>query len=225
MNRDTRRLQNTKQPSLEFTGKPSLNNMLEGQFAVEKQSNSQLAIYRKKFGQLWKSYMSSNGNQIVDKTLTTKNLKYTSKFNDYRVFIHSFTDDLPATKIYIPWQGTAERSSIPDATTSFLSPFNMTCHKLMIRLPELNTASTDIVFTIEETTDGNNAPDTICTFDATDTWQDDTNFTINMSDWNVAPKISSGSVVQIGLNSDNTNIVTSEKHWIITSVWKVEIVV
>jgi len=225
MDRDTRRLQNTKQPSMEFIGKPSLNNMLEGQFAVEKQSNSQLAIYRKKFGQLWKSYMSNNGDQIVDKVLTANALKYTSRFTDYRVFIHSFTDDLPATKIYIPWQGTGEKSSVPDATTSFLSPFNMTCHKLMIRLPELNNSATHIVFTIEETTDGNNAPDTVCTFDATDAWQDDTNFTINMSDWNVTPKISSGSVVQIGLNPDNTNIVTSEKHWIITSVWKVEVVV
>lgn len=225
MDRDTRRLQNTKQPSMEFIGKPSLNNMLEGQFAVEKQSNSQLAIYRKKFGQLWKSYMSNNGDQIVDKTLTANALKYTSRFTDYRIFIHNFTDDLPATKIYIPWQGTDEKSSVPDATTSFLSPFNMTCHKLMIRIPAMNTAATDIVFTIEETTQGNDTPDVVCTFNAEDDWVDDGNFTINMSDWNVTPKISSGSVVQIGLNPDNTNIVTSEKHFIITSVWKVEVVV
>ena len=34
MDRDTRRIQNTKQPSLEFTGKPSLNNMIEGQMAI-----------------------------------------------------------------------------------------------------------------------------------------------------------------------------------------------
>ena len=227
--RELRRLNNTKQNSIEFNGIPSVGGMSDGQIAIEKKTNSQLALYRKKFGKLFKMYMSSDGNQIVDKTLTANALKYTSRFTDYRIFIHSFTDDLPATKIYIPWQGTGEKSSVPDATTSFLSPFNMTCHKLMIRLPELNTATTDIVFTIEETTDGNNAPDTVCTFDYDTTdfgnWQDDTNFTINMSDWNVTPKISSGSVVQIGLNPDNTNIVTSEKHFIITSVWKVEVVV
>ena len=67
MNRDTRRIQNTKQDSVEFQGKPSLNGMIEGQIAIEKKSNSQLAIYRKKFGQLWKSYMSNNGDQYVDR--------------------------------------------------------------------------------------------------------------------------------------------------------------
>ena len=72
MDRDTRRIQNTKQPSLEFTGKPSLNNMIEGQMAIQKKSNSQLAIYRKKFGQLWKSLMSSNGDQLVERNLKVK---------------------------------------------------------------------------------------------------------------------------------------------------------
>ena len=223
--RELRRLNNTKQNSIEFNGIPSVGGMSDGQIAIEKKTNSQLDLYRKKFGKLFKMYMSSDGNQIVDKTLTANALKYTSRFTDYRVFIHSFTDDLPATKIYIPWQGTGEKSSVPDATTSFLSPFNMTCHKLMIRIPAMNTAATDIVFTIEETTQGNDTPDVVCTFNAEDDWVDDTNFTINMSDWNVTPKISSGSVVQIGLNPDNANIVTSEKHFIITSVWKVEVVV
>jgi len=72
MNRETRRIQNTKQPSMEFQGKPSLNNMAEGQFAIEKQSNSQLAIYRKKFGRLWKSYMSSDGDEYVKRNLNVK---------------------------------------------------------------------------------------------------------------------------------------------------------
>ena len=43
--------------------------MVDGQTAIQKKSNSQLAIYRKKFGKLWKSYMSSDGNQYVDKNL------------------------------------------------------------------------------------------------------------------------------------------------------------
>ena len=67
--RDLRKVINTKENSFEFSGKPSVNNMIEGQYAVEKKSNSNLAFYRKKFGKLWKSYMSSDGNQIVDKDL------------------------------------------------------------------------------------------------------------------------------------------------------------
>lgn len=67
--RDLRKLSNTKQASIEFNGKPSLHGMLDGQVAIEKKSNSQLALYRKKYGKLWKTYMSSDGNQYVDKKL------------------------------------------------------------------------------------------------------------------------------------------------------------
>ena len=67
--RDLRNLMNTKQESMEFTGIPSTNGMVEGQTAIQKKSNNQLAIYRKKFGKLWKSYMSSDGNEYVDRNL------------------------------------------------------------------------------------------------------------------------------------------------------------
>ena len=226
MDRSARFIANRKQDKIRVVREqPSVQSMREGEEVLYFRNSGALTRYRKERGKLWTSDMHEGRNKQEEGTFTASRLEYRSSFVDYRMFIHNFTDDLTGSKIYIPWQGTGEKSSVPDATTSFLSPFNMTCHKLMIRLPELDTATTDIVFTIEETTDGNNAPDTVCTFDATDAWQDDTNFTINMSDWNVTPKISSGSVVQIGFNPDNTNIVTSEKHWIITSVWKVEVVV
>ena len=67
--RDLRKLINTKQESMEFQGIPSTHGMVDGQTAIQKKSNSQLAIYRKKFGKLWKSYMSSDGSQYVDKNL------------------------------------------------------------------------------------------------------------------------------------------------------------
>lgn len=67
--RDLRKLINTKQESMEFQGIPSTSGMVDGQTAIQKKSNSQLAIYRKKFGKLWKSYMSSDGSQYVDKNL------------------------------------------------------------------------------------------------------------------------------------------------------------
>jgi hypothetical protein len=67
--RDMRNLANTKQGSIEFRGKPSVRGMLNGQIAIERQSNSQLALYRKQYGKLWKSYMSHDGNEYVDKNL------------------------------------------------------------------------------------------------------------------------------------------------------------
>ena len=70
IDRTIRKVMNTKQESIEYNGAPSLASMLEGQTAIQKKSNTLLAIYRKKFGKLWKVYMSSDGNQVVDKNLT-----------------------------------------------------------------------------------------------------------------------------------------------------------
>jgi hypothetical protein len=75
--RDIRKLANTKQSSIEFHGKPSIHGMLDGQVAIEKQSNSQLALYRKKYGKLWKSYMSYNGDHHVDKNLKVSGNTFT----------------------------------------------------------------------------------------------------------------------------------------------------
>ena len=70
--RDLRKIINTKQASSEFQGSPSISNMLDGQIAIQKESNNQLAIYRKKFGRLWKSYMSSDGDEYVKRNLNVK---------------------------------------------------------------------------------------------------------------------------------------------------------
>ena len=220
--RDMRKLANTKQSSIEFQGKPSVHGMLDGQVAIEKQSNSQLALYRKKYGKLWKSYMSSNGDQYVDKILTTK---YTNKFIDYRVFRHNFKDDLPATKIYVPWQAVTEQTDLLDEFSSFLTPFKMTCHKILFRPPAIDTAATDIVFGIEKIDSGDTTVDSVCTFDATSNWVDNTNFIINQSDWTASPTVGVGDLVGISIQADDTNIVTGESEFSMTSVWRVEIVI
>ena len=102
----------------------------------------------------------------------------------------------------------------------------MTCHKILIKIPEMDSASTDIVFTIEKIADNDSGQgiSTVATFDYDTTvqgnWQDDAVVTINMSDWNAVPKVSANEIVQIGLNPDNSNIIQDESHFIITSVWK-----
>ena len=70
MDRDTRRIQNTKQPSLEFTGKPSLSSMIEGQMAIQKKSNSQLAIYDTK--KLSNLISICNGDLLLELEKTNK---------------------------------------------------------------------------------------------------------------------------------------------------------
>ena len=71
-NRDIRRVINTKQDSLESQGNLSTGSMVDGQVSISKSNNEQLSIRKKKYGRIYKSYMSSNGNQIVDKNLTVK---------------------------------------------------------------------------------------------------------------------------------------------------------
>ena len=228
--RDLRSLANTKQNSVEFQGKPSVHNMVDGQIAIERKSNSQLALYRKKYGKLWKSYMSSDGNLYVDKALKADTLEYINRFVDYRVFKHSFTDDLPATKIYVPWQGTGEQTALLESRSAYLSPFNMVCYKIFFRTPIFDSGAgddnrTDIVFGIDKIDSGDTSVDAICTFDATSTWSDSTNFTISQSDWSANPAVEAGDLVGISLDADNTNIVVSEKHFHMTSVWRVDVVI
>ena len=226
--RDLRKLINTKQSSIEFDGIPSVNGMADGQVAIQKQSNSQLALYRKKYGKLWKMYMSSDGNQYVDRTLTANTLKYTNKFIDHRMFLHNFEYNWTSrVKIYIPWHGTGEQSDFLDERTAFLVPFTMVCHKLLFRPSAIDTVGTDIVFTIEKVTDGSTSISTVATFDATTAWSGTagTMFTINESDWDNSPKVSLGEAVGIALYPDDDDIVSGARQFHITSIWRVEVVI
>lgn len=67
-----RKLINTKENVIDFKGIPSVGSMADGQIAITKSSNSQLAIHRKKDGKLYKSFMTANGNQIIEKDLTVR---------------------------------------------------------------------------------------------------------------------------------------------------------
>ena len=75
--RQLRKLFNTKQDVVEFNGSPSISGISDGQVAVAKSNNKQLAVYRKKYGKLWKSYMSYNGDQFVDKNLKVSGNTFT----------------------------------------------------------------------------------------------------------------------------------------------------
>ena len=221
--RDMRKLANTKQSSIEFQGKPSVHGMLDGQVAIEKQSNSQLALYRKKYGKLWKSYMSSNGDQYVDKTLSANTLKYTNKFIDYRSFSHNFYDDLDANEHFLPWGNVNELTSLrPDV--GYLVPFNMTCHKLIFKVPDLDDNTDNILFTIKKIDDGDDTIDSVCTYTYSTTFVDNTSITINRSDWSATPSVETGDVVAISITASHADIVTSAKNFFITSEWRDEVV-
>tara|TARA_R100000700_G_C3178827_1_gene154849 strand:- start:4107 stop:4787 length:681 start_codon:yes stop_codon:yes gene_type:complete len=221
--RELRKLMNSKQDTVEFRGTPSMDTMLEGQVAIEKKSNSLLALYRKRFGKLWKVYMSADGNQIVDKKLTTNALEYQREFIDYRVFMHNFTDDIGTSTIYIPWQGTGEQTAMNSSTSAFLTPFNMSCYKMLFRPETLSAGSADFTFTLVKQDDGDTTVDTVATFTYTTTLASDTLITINESDWNNAPKVEAGD--KVAINVDASTDPSGEIDWYVTSVWRVKVVI
>jgi len=69
MDRDTRNILNLKQPNLFSHGEVSIGGMTDGQIIINKGSNQQMALSLKKDGKIYKTDMSSNGNQYVDKDL------------------------------------------------------------------------------------------------------------------------------------------------------------
>jgi len=226
MDRESRRITNSTQASIrEIDYYPSYSGVPEGEFVISAPKNKPLRLYKKLNGLLWKTDFSYDGNQYVEKTLSTHTLKYANKFIDYRVFQHNFADDLPSSKIYVPWEMAIEQTALLDEFSSFLTPFKMTCHKILFRPPAIDTAATDIVFGIDKIDSGDTTVDSVCTFDATSNWVDNTNFTINQSDWSASPTVDAGDIVGISIQADNTNIVTSEKIFYVTSVWRIEVVI
>ena len=224
--RDMRKLANTKQSSVEFQGKPSIHGMMDGQIAIEKQSNSQLALYRKKYGKLWKSYMSNDGNQYVDKTLTTNTLKYTNKFIDYRFIAHNFNADISTTETYIPWYGVQNATDMNAVSTAFLVPYKMTLHKLFVRPETISAASANLTFALDKQDDGDTTVDSIATYLYNPAnLVSDTLITINGSDalWTANPTVEAGD--KIGLSIDASTDPSGTIDCYVTSVWRVEVVI
>lgn len=222
--RDTRKLINTKQASVEFQGTPSIQGMVDGQIAIKKKSNSQLALYRKQFGKLFHSFMTSDGNQIVEKKLTTNDLEYKHKFIDYRMFSHNFSENLSTAERFLPWVGPTDSTGMDDARNSLLVPFDMTCHRILFR-PETLTSdptSANLTFTVVRQDDGDANVDTVATFQyTTDNISNDTFLTINESDFNNQPKVETGMKVGIKIQFDGDPASTIDYY--ITSVWRVEV--
>ena len=226
MDRVSRRVTNLKQNKISVSKiQPSLQTLREGDEVLYQPKNKSLRRYRREGNILWYTNMIRDGNLDVDNKLKTKHFEYTQKFTDYRVFHHNFSDDLPSSKIYVPWEMAVEQTALLDEFSSFLTPFKMTCHKILFRPPAIDTAATDIVFGIEKIDSGDTTVDSVCTFDATSNWVDSTNFIINQSDWTASPTVDAGVVFGISIQADNTNIVTSAKIFSMTSVWRVEVVI
>jgi hypothetical protein len=218
MSRDIRRIINSVESPQSFTNGTPASSLQEGGTFVSL-DNGRLAVRRKHKGIVFKSLMSRDGNEIIDKKLTTNELEYKRKFVDYRFFIHNFAKDLDTTETFLPW-GTSEDLTAVRNQNCFLSPFKMICHKLIFKVPSLADNTDNITFTIKKQDDGDNTTDTVCTFTHEATFTNHTIITINTSDWSASPTIGANDVAILSITASDTGITTVSTEFYVTSVWK-----
>jgi hypothetical protein len=224
--RDIRRIINTKQDSLESDGNLSINSMSDGQVSIGKSTNELLSIRKKKYGRIYKSYMSSNGNQVVDKNLTVGgnlNVKGHVVGNVFKIIAHNFDDDINTDEVFLPWFGSIERTGLDSASSSFLCPYTMVLKKIMFRAEEISQNATgDLTIRLKKRDDGDDTIDTVATSTYTTTLSSDNLFVVDRSDFNNTPKFDIGDICGISIQAslDYGSSIT----WNVTSVWEVEIV-
>ena len=226
--RDIRRIINTKQDSLESDGNLSINSMSDGQVSIGKSTNELLSIRKKKYGRIYKSYMSSNGNQVVDKNLTVGgnlNVKGHIVGNQYMMFCHNFADDIGTTEHVIPWSDSNESTGITGSiATGFLTPYKMTLKKIQFRIETISQQG-DIFFKIKKIDDGDTTQDEIASAEFDSTITAKTIHELNRSDFNNIPVVPANNMAIITITAD-TDIDQGgiASAFFITSVWEVEIV-
>ena len=223
MERDIRRLTNSKGNSLD-TSSLITRDTPEGTTSFSMSPNRQLAMVRKQSGKLYKTFLSSNGDQFIERTLTTRRLKYTQSFVDYRTFIHNFNKNLDTSETNLPWVDDSDLTAVRNQV-GFLSPFKMICHKILFKIPIIQDNADDIVFKIKKIDDGSETVDEVCNFTYSTTTVDNTVITINQTDWNNSPVINPNEVAIISITASDSGITTSDKEFFVTSVWKTEVTI
>ena len=220
--RDIRKIMNSSAPSINTDGSVS-RSIPEGSTNFVLSNNKQLAMFKKHKGRLWKTYLTKDGNQYVDKTLTANTLKYTNKFIDYRFFLHNFNRDIGTSEFFLPWVGPTEETDMDDARRSFLVPFNMTLNTILIRPETLSDTTADIRIKVKKE-DNDLTVDTVATATyETDDLASNTYFKLNESDFDNAPTVEVGDKAGLTILSGADPSGTID--WYITSVWRVEVVI
>jgi len=224
MDRVSRRILNSKQDLIINNHNPSIGGMTDGQISISQKTGENLSLVIKSGGRIWKTYLSHDGNVNVDKKLTADELKFTRKFTDYRIICHNFSDNIANTKHYVPWfNNSIEGSDMLGSSRSFLVPYKMTLHKLIMRPETLSDATADFTFGLDKQDDGDTTVDSVATVTYSAELASDTMITINRGDWNNNPTVEAGDKVGLSITASATSSGTID--WYITSVWEIEITI
>ena len=223
MNRELRRVLNTKQNNNELKNNVSISTMRDGQVSISQERGKPLYIAVKKNNRLHKTYLSSDGNQIVDKKLTVSELEVTKSYNDYRIIVHNFQDDIGNTKIYVPWfNNSIEGTDMNHSSRSFLAPYDMILHKLIMRPETLSSGTPNFTFGLDKQDNESTTVNSVATFTYEPTLASNTMITVKRNDgWSALPKINAGE--KVGLSIQAASDTSSSIDWFITTVWEIKI--
>ena len=225
MDRISRQIANSKQDKIELVkSQPSAATLREGQEVMYITRDNRLARYRKEQGRLWVSYMSNDGNQIVDKTLTAEELKITKRFTTYKIIAHNMTDEIDTSEVFLPWFGITEAADLTGVSSSFLAPYSMTLKKIMFRPSAISTnPGSDLVVRLKKMDDKDTTVDTVASATYGPALSADTYLVVEKSDFNGDPKFEIGD--NCGISIQAADDYGGEIQWKITSVWAVEITI
>ena len=236
-NREARKLENSKESSVAVSDTkrpsryaPSKNGMKEGEQAFVQEPNKPLALFKKERGRVYKTYLSSNGNQMVDKNLSVGgnlNVRGHISGNQFMMFCHNFADDLGTTTHYLPWADISESPNAPGssgtALNGFLCPYKMILKKILWRN---DVVSQQAVFTFKVyRVDNDSTTDTIATAEYDATIYADTTQELNRSDFDNSPEVPANAMAALSIHTDADidQAGTGYKHYV-TSLWDVEVV-
>ena len=210
MDRNLRRVLNTKQDNVDLKSDVSISNMIDGQISVSRRIGEALSLVVKSGGRLWKTYLSHDGSQYVDKNLEVSgdlNVRGSVYGNQVMIFYHPF-NATGTGKVYLPWSSVSEASSV-NYYNNLIAPYSGKLLKVVARSEEA-LGSTVIGF--HKASDGTESHSTTATEAVTvNMAADDTSYTF---DFTSTSSFDKGDVVAVSIDPTNT-----PNHSRATSVW------
>jgi len=137
----------------------------------------------------------------------------------YQEFLHNFQDDLNTTGHFVPWVGNAESTGNNNANTAYMSPYDMTLQRIIIRPETLSSTDTFNVIIVKQD-DGDTTNDTVATATSAGNHADNTAIVINQSDFNATPSV--GALDKVSIKILPASDLSGTIDWYITSIWKVD---
>jgi hypothetical protein len=210
MDRNLRKILNLKQDLISNNINASNSRMIDGQISISKKFGESLSLIVKQGGKLWKTYLSSDGNQQVDKDLNVSgNINASGDIYGNQVywFNHNYSST-ETGKHYLGW-GRATTGTTIAVHQKLIAPYDGILLKVLART---ETAGGSSVMGFHKATDTTTDPSGT----ATET------VTVNMAaadtsyefEFTATSTFNKGDV--IALSIDPTNALNDSNY---TSIW------